>query len=237
MCFSAEASFATGAVLVPVGIYCVRTSLERDSRYLALAVSPLVFAVQQACEGFVWLGLGRGDHDLARWASVVYLFFALVFWPCWVPFSAFVLEGRRWARRTLGAASAAALATSLFVFLPMAFRAREWLRPGIRFHSIEYDYSMLPALWGVPTEAWHAGYLAVVALPLVVRGDWRVKTFSLMLVVSAVLAQVAFAYAFISIWCAFAALLSAWLCVVFRRLEPFNAVNPVPGSLAAERTV
>jgi hypothetical protein len=237
MCFSAEASFATGAVLIPAGIYCVRSSLDRDPRYLALAVSPLVFAVQQACEGFVWLGLDSGDHDLARWASCVYLFFALVFWPCWVPFSALILEGRRWARRTLGGASAAALATSLFVFLPMAFRAREWLRPGIRFHSIEYDYSMLPAFWGIPTEAWHAGYVAVVALPLVVQGDWRVRSFSLMLVVSAILAQVAFAYAFISIWCAFAALLSAWLCFLFRRLEPVNSVNAVPGSFAAERTV
>lgn len=220
MCFSAEASFATGAVLLPAGIYCVRTSLERDPRYLGLAVCPLVFAVQQACEGFVWLGLGRGDPDLARRASCAYLFLALVFWPCWVPFSALMLEGRRWARRTLGGASAAALATSLFVFLPMAFRASEWLRPGIRFHSIEYDYSMLPVLWGIPTVAWHASYVAVVALPLVVHTDWRMKTFSLMLAVSAVLAQVAFAYAFISIWCAFAALLSAWLCVVFWGLKP-----------------
>ncbi|MHC4956445.1 MAG: DUF6629 family protein, partial [Planctomycetota bacterium] len=161
MCFSAEASFATGAVLVPAGIYCVRTSLERDPRYLALAVSPLVFAVQQACEGFVWLGLDRGDHDLARYASAVFLFFAIVFWPSWVPLSALMVEGRRWARWVLGAASGAALATSLSIFLPLAFRAREWLRPGIRFHSIEYDYSIPPAFWGIPTDAWHAGYVAV----------------------------------------------------------------------------
>jgi len=219
LCFSAEASFATGAVLVPAGIYCVRTARERDPRYLALAASPVVFAVQQACEGFVWLGLDRGDPGLARAASLSFLFFALVFWPCWMPFSASRMEERRRVRWVLGGASAAALAIGLMFFLPLLFRGNEWLRPGVRFHSIVYDYSILPAFWGIGTNAWHVGYIAVVALPLVVEGGWRLKVFSGMIVASAVLSHIAFAYAFISIWCAFAALLSAWLCFVCSKLE------------------
>jgi len=210
----------------------VRTCLERDTRYLALAISPLVFAVQQACEGFVWLGLREGDQDLARSASLAFLFFAIVFWPCWMPFSALKLDGRRWVRRALGAASATALGISLMVFLPLAFRAREWLHPGIRFHSIDYDYSMLQALWGIPTEVWHAGYTALIALPLVVQGDWRMRAFFFMIVASAILAQVVFAYAFISIWCAFAALLSVWLCFVFWKLDPVTR-SAAPSTIGA----
>jgi hypothetical protein len=220
MCFSAEASFATGAALVPVGVYCVRVALQRDSRYLALAVSPLVFALQQVCEGVVWLGLRRGDADLARSASLAFMFFAVVFWPCWMPFSVLSLAPRRWMRRSLGCATGWALGVSLSVFLPLALRTREWLRPSVRYHSIEYDFSMLPVYLGIPREVWHLGYVVLVALPLAVQGNRRLTAFSAMVLVSAVLAHVAFAYAFVSIWCAFAALLSAWLCFLFHGLEP-----------------
>jgi len=98
-------------------------------------------------------------------------------------------------------------------------RSQEWLHPAIRHHSIEYRFSMLPAFLGIPTGVWHVGYVALVALPLVVQGSRRLTAFSCMIVGSAVLAQAVFAYAFVSIWCAFAALLSAWLCFLFHGLK------------------
>jgi hypothetical protein len=233
MCFSIEASFATGAALLPAGLYCVRTSLLQDRRYLALAVMPLVFALQQALEGFVWLGLRREDPDLARVASLGFLFFAIVFWPCWMPLSVLKLASRRWTRRVLGAAAVFALGISLLVFLPLAMRSREWLHPAIRYHSIEYSFSMLPAFLGIPTGVWHVGYVALVALPLLVQVSSRLTAFSCMIIASAILAQGAFAYAFVSIWCAFAALLSAWLCFLFHGLQsvvppPLLAVQGAP---------
>jgi len=226
MCFSIEASFLTGAVLLPAGVYCIRTSLQQDRRYLGLAVMPLIFSIQQALEGFVWLGLRRDDPDLARLASLGFLFFAMVFWPCWMPLSVLKLASGRWTRRVLGGASAVALGISLLVYLPLAMRSHEWLRPAIRFHSIEYSFSMLPTLLGIPTGVWHLGYVALVALPLAVQGNRRLTAFSVLIAASAVLAQAAFAYAFVSVWCAFAALLSAWLCFLFHGLQ--SGVPPMP---------
>jgi hypothetical protein len=180
---------------------------------------PLVFSIQQTLEGLVWLGLRRGESDLARVASLGFLFFAIVFWPCWMPLSVLKLASRRWTRRILGGASAAALGISLAVFLPLAMRSHEWLRPEIRYHSIEYRFSMLPTLLGIPTAVWHVGYVALVAMPLAVQGTRRLTAFTCMIVGSAALAQAAFAYAFVSIWCAFAALLSGWLCFLFHGLH------------------
>ena len=83
MCFSAEASFGAAALLVPSGAYCLRSAVRKMPRWLPLAAVPLVFGIQQCSEGLVWVGLGRDDAALTREASLVYLFFALTFWPCW----------------------------------------------------------------------------------------------------------------------------------------------------------
>ncbi len=218
MCFSAEASFAAGAVLTPAGIYCVRTALQRDRRTLALAVIPIAFAVQQVFEGFVWVGLGRNDAGLTRAASLGFLLFALVVWPAWIPFSIRPLEQRPWARRTLGGVAAAAFGLSLLYFVPLVMHAGAWLRTDVLHHSIRYDLESVPPVFGLPRLLWQAGYIGVVGLPMLVPGNGRLTVFSGMVVASAVLTHVAFAYAYVSVWCAFAAVLSAWLCYVFHGL-------------------
>src|SRR6187431_977619 len=98
MCFSAEASFAVGAALLPAGFYCVRQAFHKRLSYLGLAAMPLFFGVQQISEGFVWLSLGHGDAAHARTASLVFLIFAFGVWPFWLPFQAALMErqlGRR----------------------------------------------------------------------------------------------------------------------------------------------
>ena len=64
MCFSPEVSFASAGVLVPTGLLCLRVTAHRAPQLWPLAVVPALFGVQQACEGFVWLGLNRGDDAL-----------------------------------------------------------------------------------------------------------------------------------------------------------------------------
>jgi hypothetical protein len=48
----------------------------RDRSAIPVAGIPLLFGIQQFCEGMVWVGLGRVDADLTRNAAIVYLFFA-----------------------------------------------------------------------------------------------------------------------------------------------------------------
>ena len=91
MCFSAEASFAVGAVLLPAGIYCAKTALRKGRRYLGLAAIPFFFAAQQFCEGVAWMGLRRDDPNLTQAGSLGFLFFALAFWPFWIPLCAFLI--------------------------------------------------------------------------------------------------------------------------------------------------
>src|SRR5438132_14411320 len=94
MCFSPEASFAVGALLIPAGLYCIRSASRKDRRFLGFALLPLLFGVQQLCEGLVWVGLEHDNMPLAKGAALLFLFFALFFWPFWVPFSVSFIEPR-----------------------------------------------------------------------------------------------------------------------------------------------
>ena len=81
MCFSATASFTASALLTPVGLYALRRTYQSDPRYLALAAFPLLFGIQQAIEGGLWLALeGRATLSTST-TALGFLFFAYLLWP------------------------------------------------------------------------------------------------------------------------------------------------------------
>ena len=83
MCFSANVSLGAAVVLLPVGGYCTAAAVYKDRAYLPLAVSPLLFGMQQMGEAVVWLAIEHDDPALARAGSRWFLLFALVVWPAW----------------------------------------------------------------------------------------------------------------------------------------------------------
>jgi hypothetical protein len=56
VCFSPEADFTAGAVVVGVGAQTLRR--VGAPRELIIGSLPLLFGAHQLVEGFVWLGLG-----------------------------------------------------------------------------------------------------------------------------------------------------------------------------------
>jgi hypothetical protein len=101
MCFSAEASLAASVAILPAGAFCVVAAVRKDRRYLPLALIPLFFGFQQLCEAGVWRGLHADEPALLKWSSLAFLFFAIGFWPGWVPLAAATVEGRPAKRRLL----------------------------------------------------------------------------------------------------------------------------------------
>lgn len=227
MCFSAEASFAVGAALLPAGAYCIRRALQVRIAYLPLAVIPVVFAIQQIAEGFVWLGLGRGAQSLVTTCGLAYLFFALVFWPVWVPCCVAFVDSRRTVKVIFGAIAVLALAVTAMIYVPLALKPEEWLRIVTRRHSIQYDFSSLPVLDILPGWIWHSLYLATVMSPLFASPDRRFTVYCLLVALAAGISHLLFAYALTSVWCMFAAILSAQLCYIFYQLRlPAGCLPP-----------
>jgi hypothetical protein len=241
MCFSAEASFAASAALVPAGVYCARTACVKNRTYLLLAAVPFAFSAQQFCEGLVWLGLGRDDGSLIRTASVVYLFFAIAFWPLWIPLSLLCAETRKERRLLLAAFTVLGLAWT-WLYWPILWDPSRWLATETVHHSIHYDYPQLPGFDLAPRMAWRVGYVLVISIPLVVAfsGEqrragsalWSILS-GLALAASFLVSAYAFWYAFTSVWCFFAAILALFLCYVFYQLP----VRSPPGQTTSKQEV
>jgi hypothetical protein len=225
MCFSAEASFGVGAALVPAGIYCVRNALrQRRFDMVPLAVVPLFFALQQGAEGLVWVGLHHAQPDLVTVSSFLFLFFALCFWLFWIPFSLMCLAEVGVMRWLMAGVLILGLAGGLYLYLPLVFHP-DRLTTHVVHHSIQYDYPFSPLFPSIPPAIRQTIYLGIIALPLLAVRTWQGLGFCTVLILSAVISHVVYWYAFASVWCFFAAILSAYLCVIFHSLP---AVETAP---------
>lgn len=100
MCFSASANFVGSAVLGAIG---VATLIEvKHRREFLLAAMPLLFALHQFTEGFVWLGL---DHRLppmvAHDVGAAFVLYAQGLLPFLLPLGVFLIEPTRDKRRRM----------------------------------------------------------------------------------------------------------------------------------------
>jgi len=210
MCFSAPASFALSGILVGVGAASLARSASPAHRMLAAA--PLLFGAQQAAEGLVWLTAGAPSHAaIQRVAVDVFMGFALVVWPFWVPLSLQRIERNQARRRILTglcwfsgvvSASAAVLVSRWQPFAEIAG------------HTIRYDYP------GTSNAALHVllvlAYIASTIAPFFVSTSKLARTLGVTLVVSATAAALIRRESLTSVWCFFAAILSVLIFFAVR---------------------
>src|SRR5438132_660362 len=85
--------------------------------------------------------------------------------------------------------------------------------------SLQQFAEGLPAFELMPHSWWDAGYGALVLFPFFIASPGqRFAAFRVLLAVSAAVSFLLFRYAFVSVWCFFAAMLSAQLCWTFSGL-------------------
>lgn len=95
MCFSATASFTAAAILGATGSFTFMSAIaqKRSIGEKMLAAFPIAFALQQAGEGMVWLGIyGTLPAFLEPIAMAMFIFAAYVFWPIMGPVTGYLLE-------------------------------------------------------------------------------------------------------------------------------------------------
>ncbi|OAA28135.1 hypothetical protein UG55_1006108 [Frankia sp. EI5c] len=214
MCFAPEADVVAAAVIGAVGVDALRHAHGRAS--WPLAALPALFAVHTLVEAFVWWGV-RGDlgdagtsSAVRTGATAVYLAFAFVILPIYVPVMMLTQE-RVPARRRAGAVTLAAgvvcacwLAAAL-VAGPVRARADR--------HHITYSVD----LWAGAVPI--ALYLVSTCGVLLLSGRRFLRRFGAAnLVALAGLAWVS-TEAVISLWCVWAAATSVAIAWHLRRRE------------------
>ena len=195
MCFSPEASFAIAALTGFVGVVAVlRTT---DARELPLAATPLVFAVQQAIEGGLWLNLPTAPlGPVAAGLTLAFLFFALVFWPIYAPLATWWLEPQARRRRLMLVCLAAGAGVAAY----LAWRAVGGPREAVIVGAcIVYKIPGGHPLWV------GAAYMAATTVPLIASSRRVLRALGAIMLVGSVVAYAFYWQAFLSVWCFFAA--------------------------------
>ena len=226
MCFSATASFSTGAVLFGFGALTLKSA--RGPRQLPFAAIPLLFAIQQLGEGVIWLTFGGAAPLLNTVMTYVYTFFSHVLWPVYLPLAVLLMEPPGWRRRTLFAFSAAGFAVGAYLlYILAAFPV--FSRP--TGQHIEY---VSPHFFAAATMGL---YLMATALSPVLSTHRTVKVFGILALLSFAVAYTFYATWFISVWCFFAALLSAVIYFHFAgRKAVSGGPQQLPRSIALDRS-
>lgn len=199
MCFSAEASFSIGTVLTVIGAVGCKKIKKWPLKFLAII--PLFFAVQQFSEGFVWLYLNNTIESpvVGHISKLLYLLFAWVFWPLYIPFAFYLNENERWRKALCLVCFAVGL---LVLYVDGMFLYSKEITATIVGHSVYYTES--------PTYA-HIIYGFSVIIPMIFSGINKMWIVGFSLLASFIASQIIYTVAFTSVWCFFAAAVSILL--------------------------
>ena len=211
MCFSAAADVVGGVVIGAIGVDVLR-HVDGRRRYALLAVLPLLLALHQLDEAFVWWGLqGHVPSTLGHIATWIYLAFAFVVLPVLVPVAILVLEpaGRRRLLMVpfvvLGAVVAGVL---------LAAMVRGPVTATLGPHYVGYSTDL------------HAGRLVVMLYvtatcgALILSGVRDIARFGVINLIAVVLLARLTIDGFASLWCAWAAISSAAFAIHLRYPTP-----------------
>jgi hypothetical protein len=217
MCFSASVSYSAAVVLVGTGVYAVQQARRLHPPYLMWALVPVLFGLQQAFEGQVWQELDAGDVSAAVPFALGFHFFSHFLWLWWLPLSSYLVEPGKIRKRVFGGCAIFGTFAGTLVYSAMLFNS-EWMSVAVREHSITYDFSFP---YRSPTHlpiTPAALYAVTILVPLLFSSHRLIRIFGVLAVLSSVLASEAFGYAYVSVWCFFAAVLSLYLVCMIRHL-------------------
>ena len=209
MCFSAGASFSAAAVLGIGGTFIL--SQVTSKKQVLFASIPCIFALQQLCEGLVWVSLNYGLSYV--WQAIGmygFLFFAIPFWPLWIPLSTYVMETNKLIKRILF--YFLLLGIIMFVLslitLILTGATAQVLSCHIRYSVISPYISndIVLLFYGLAT-----------IVPMFISTTKYMKLFGVVVLLSLFAAAYFYTMAFISTWCFFGAILSILIFMIVHR--------------------
>lgn len=200
MCFSAEASFAGGAIISAIGIATVR-KVHKPSQ-IVFACIPLFFGFQQIIEGVVWLTIPSVEYiALQKLVMFIFLIMALVLWPMMIPFSVLHMEESKKRKKYLYALLImGGILSSYYAYCLVAYN----VIPVIMGFHIQYNNNFPKSL----AMASFIIYLIVTITPLYISSVKRTHLMGALMTLSCLITGIFFSQYLTSVWCFFAALLS-----------------------------
>ncbi len=209
MCFSATANFVGSGVLGAVGV--VTLTRVKHRRELLFASLPVLFAVHQFIEGFVWLGLdGILSPAVAHDMGAAFMLYAQGLLPFLLPLSVLLFEPNGKSRRRMLPFLVLGGATTLYILWALtAFPLQLYVRGNSIVYINQATNNTTVALFYVIATC---GSLFLSRIRMMVI--FGAANLAILLVVMEVKR-----YAFTSLWCAYAAVASVIILACFWRSQ------------------
>jgi hypothetical protein len=207
MCFSATASFVTAGVTGAIGL--VSLTRVRERRTLPLAITPILFALQQGVEGLLWIDLPRAPGESASTVlAFFYLFFAQVFWPVFAPVAVLLIEPNATRRLLMRLSLALGVGVGAFMLW--------WIidRP---FGAVIEDGHVVYLTGFRRSDSAVLAYFAASCLPLLMSSHRTVVRLGTVILLGSIVSYIFYREAFVSSWCFFAAASSVVILGHFER--------------------
>ena len=207
MCFSAEANFVGSGAL---GAICVVTLTRvKHRRELLFAALPLLFAIHQFIEGFVWLGLdGVLSPTVGHNMGAAFMLYAQGLLPFLLPLSVLLFEPDGHSRRRMIPFLALGAATTLYILWALtAYPLQLYIRGNSIVYINQATNNMVVAVLYVIATCGSLFFSKVRAMVMFGAANLVI-----------LLAVMEFKrYAFTSLWCAYAAVASVIILAYFWR--------------------
>ncbi len=190
----------------------MRYALQKDPKYLASSIMPVVVGIQQAIEGCVWLALNNGLEAFAHVFGLIYIFFVWVFWPSWVPYMCASLETSPGKRKIQLKWAEIGMQFGILLFLPHLF-INGWLTPNINGSCMAYN-TIVVFDYIFPREVTAFIYLIIISIPALISSQAFIRYFGLLLVMLVPITYYFFVHAYLSVLCFFAAIVTMFLVYI-----------------------
>lgn len=217
MCFSAEASFTSGILLAVIGVATIKQTTK--SSQIPFASIPLIFAIQQLTEGFLWLALKeRIDPSWQTLFTYAFLVIAQVIWPFWVPLSIYLLEQKPGRKKLFLLLTAIGAAISITILFRLVFYL---VYAAIEDHHIVYHLRF-------PVVVRYLGascYFIATVIPCFASSVKRMRLLGFLILLSYIVALLFYAKYAISVWCFFSAIISSVVFFISRKAGNDNHVT------------
>lgn len=223
MCFSASASFGAGVILSVIGIASLKKAQSPSQIFFASI--PLLFAVQQIMEGFLWLALTNPHYaPLQKFTTYIFLFFAQVVWPFWVPYAILKLEIKE-RRKSVDffLVGVGVLVSSYLAFCLLSFS----VDAKILENHITYKQDYPAAI------SHYFGFFYVVATiaPSFFSRIRHIWVFGVAVLISYIISKIFYTDYVISVWCFFASIISITvLGILYEYNKPDKIISELPSS-------
>ena len=215
MCFSAAANFVGSGVLGTIGV--ITLTKVKHRRELLFASLPVLFAVHQFIEGFVWLGLdGALPPAVAHDMGAAFMLYAQGLLPFLLPLSVLLFEPNLKSRRRMLPFLLIGGATTLYILWALTAYSTEVF---VKSNSIVYinpatNHTAVAVAYVIATCG--SLFFSQIRDMIVFGATNLVILLAVMLVKR---------YAFTSLWCAYAAVASVIILAYFwksQRRRPFR---------------